>query len=82
MVNERVILHPAALLLLTMIDVRIFLCSVDRTYMYNLVSKTNLVHNLFLVYLYLLMSTCFGRLWADHQEKQLQGAHQTVIHTE
>jgi len=37
--------------------------------MYNLVNKTNLVHNFFLVYL--SNSTRFGRLWAHHQEKQL-----------
>jgi hypothetical protein len=36
---------------------------------YNLVNKANLVHNLFLVYL--SISTCFGWLWAHHQEKQL-----------
>jgi hypothetical protein len=36
---------------------------------YNLVNKTNLVHNLFLVYL--STSTCFGQLWAHLQEKQL-----------
>jgi len=35
----------------------------------DLVNKTNLVHNLFLVYL--SISTCFGRLCAHHQEKQL-----------
>jgi len=35
----------------------------------NIVNKTNLVHNLFLVYL--SISTCFGRLWAHHQEKQM-----------
>ena len=34
-----------------------------------LVNKTNLVHNLFLVFL--SISTCFGRLCAHHQEKQL-----------
>ena len=41
--------------------------------LFDLVNKTNLVHNLFLVYvyLYLLNSTCFGRLCAHHQEKQL-----------
>jgi len=82
MINERVILHPAALLLLTMIDVRNYLCFVHLASMYSLVNKTNLVHNLFLVNLYLSISTCFGRLWAHHQEKQLQGAYQTVIHTE
>ena len=37
--------------------------------LYNPVNKTNLVHNLFLVYL--SISTCFGRLCAHHQEKQL-----------
>jgi len=37
----------------------------------NLVNKTNLGHNLFLAYLYLSISTCFGRLCAHHQEKQL-----------
>jgi len=46
-----------------------FLCFVDRASLYNLVNKTNLVHSLFLVYL--SISTCFGRLWAHHQEKQL-----------
>jgi len=46
-----------------------FLCFVDRAYLYNLVNKINLVHNLFLVYLSIF--SCFGRLWADHQEKQL-----------
>jgi len=35
----------------------------------NLVNKANLMHNLFLVYL--SISTCFGRLCAHHQEKQL-----------
>jgi len=42
---------------------------VDRASMYNLVNKANFVHNLFLVYL--SISTCFGRLCAHHQEKQL-----------
>jgi hypothetical protein len=36
---------------------------------WNLVNKTNLVHNLLLVYLSIF--TCFGRLCANHQEKQL-----------
>ena len=36
---------------------------------YVLVNKNNLVHNLFLVDL--SISTCFGRLCAHHQEKQL-----------
>ena len=44
---------------------------VDRASLYNLVNKTNLVHNLFLVYLYVSISTRFGRIWAHHQEKQL-----------
>jgi len=35
----------------------------------DLVNKTNLVHNSFLVYI--SISTCFGRLRAHHQEKQL-----------
>jgi len=46
-----------------------FLCVVDRASLYNLANKSNLVHNLFLVYL--SVSTCFGRLCAHHQEKQL-----------
>jgi len=46
-----------------------FLCFVDRASLYNLVNETNLVHNLFLVYL--SISTCFGQVWAHHQEKQL-----------
>jgi hypothetical protein len=40
----------------------------------NPVNKANLVHNLLLVYLFLVclsISTCFGRLSAHHQEKQL-----------
>ena len=81
MMQARVILHPVLLMVLTMIDVRNFLCSVDRASMFNLVNKTNLVHNLFLLYLYLFISTCFWQLWADHQEKQLQDAYQTVNHT-
>jgi hypothetical protein len=39
-----------------------------------LVNKANMVHNLFLGYLflvYLSISTCFGPLCAHHQEKQL-----------
>jgi hypothetical protein len=46
-----------------------FLCFVDRASLYNLVNEANLVHNLFLAYL--SISTCFGRLRAHHQEKQL-----------
>jgi hypothetical protein len=42
---------------------------VDRAPLYILVNKANLVHSLFLVYL--SMSTCFERLCAHHQEKQL-----------
>jgi hypothetical protein len=42
-----------------------FLCFVDRASLYNLVNRTNLVHNLFLVYL--SICTCFGRLCAHHQ---------------
>jgi len=38
---------------------------------YNLINKTDLIHSLLLVYLYLSISTCFGRLWVHHQEKQL-----------
>jgi hypothetical protein len=49
--------------------VEFFLYFVDREFLYNLINKANLVHNLFLVYL--LISTCFGRLCANHQEKQL-----------
>jgi len=45
------------------------LCFADRASLYNLVNKTNLVHNLFLVYL--SVSTCIGQLWVRHQEKQL-----------
>ena len=46
-----------------------FLCFVDCASLYNLLNKANLVHNLFLVYL--SISTCFRRLCAHHQEKQL-----------
>jgi len=49
----------------------IFLCSVDCASLYNLGNKANLVHSLFLVYL--TISTCFRRLCAHHQEKQLCG---------
>jgi hypothetical protein len=41
----------------------------ERSSLYNHVNKANLVHNLFLVYL--SIPTCFGRLWARNQEKQL-----------
>ena len=46
----------------------------DRGSLYNLVNKATLVHSLFLVQLflvYLSISTCFGRLCAHHQEKQM-----------
>ena len=46
----------------------------ERAYLYNLVNKTKLVHNLFLIYLFLLnlsISICFGTLCAHYQEKQL-----------
>jgi len=43
--------------------------TITRIQTYDLVNKANLVHNLFLVCL--LVSTCFGRLCAHHQEKQL-----------
>ena len=46
-----------------------YLFVVYLTTLYLLVNKANLVHNLFLVYL--SISTCFGRLCAHHQEKQL-----------
>jgi hypothetical protein len=46
-----------------------FLCFVDCAYLYNFVNETNLVHNLFLVYL--SVSTCFGQLFAHRQEIQL-----------
>jgi len=46
-----------------------FVCFVDRESLCNLVNKTHFVHNLFLVYL--SISTCFWRLCAHHQEKQL-----------
>ena len=48
---------------------------VDRASLYNLVDKANLVHNLFLVYLflvYLSISSCFRWLCAHRQEKQLE----------
>jgi len=44
-------------------------CFVDRVYLYNLVNKAKLVHNLSIVYL--SISTCFGGLCAHHQEKKL-----------
>jgi len=50
------------------------LCFLDFSSLCNLVNKTNLVYNLFLVYLslvYLSNSTYFGRLCAHHQEEQM-----------
>ena len=54
--------------------------------LHNLVNKTNLVHNLFLAHL--SISTCFGRLWAHHQENELcfatlvmQGGMNSTLHT-
>jgi hypothetical protein len=47
----------------------IFLRFVARASLNNLVNKANLSHNIFLVYL--SVSTCFGRLYDHHQEKQL-----------
>jgi hypothetical protein len=39
---------------------------------YDLVNKANLMRNLFLLHLFLVyLSTCFWRLCAHHQEKQL-----------
>jgi hypothetical protein len=49
---------------------RTILCSVDRASLYNFVNKANLVHNFFLVHLF-LFCTCFGQLCAHHQEIQL-----------
>jgi hypothetical protein len=46
--------------------VSFFLSFVDRASLYNLVNTANLVHNCLF-----LFSTCFGRLCAHHQEKQL-----------
>jgi len=59
-----------------------FLCFVDHASLYNLVNKANLVHNLFLAYLflvYLSSSTCFGQLYIHHQEKQLE--FHSTLHT-
>jgi hypothetical protein len=44
------------------------LCFVDRASFYNLVNKTNLVHNSFFVCLF-LFCTWFGQLCAHHQEE-------------
>jgi hypothetical protein len=54
---------------IVLMSIKHILCFVNRAALYNLVNKVNLVHNLFLVYL--SISTCFGRLCAHHQEKQL-----------
>jgi len=56
-------------LMMGLIDCPVILCFIDSAALYNLVNTTNLVHNLFLVYL--SISTCFRRLWAHHQETQL-----------
>jgi hypothetical protein len=57
------------------------LCIVDRASLYNLVNKTNLVHNSFFVCLF-LFSTSFRQLCAHHQEiTSHHPAHQTVIRT-
>jgi hypothetical protein len=64
------------------------LCSVDRASLYNLVNKTNLVHNLFLVYLCTLHTrqsstqnnkyqvsqkhSCFSRWWAHSRPKHVE----------
>jgi len=53
-----------------------FEITLSRTPLDNLVNKANLVHN-FLVCLF-LFSTCFGRLCAHHQEKQLYLRWMTV----
>jgi hypothetical protein len=41
------------------IQIQFFLCSVDRAFLYNLVNKASLVHNLFLVYLFLVHLTVY-----------------------
>jgi hypothetical protein len=48
--------------------ISLILCFVALVSLYNLVNRTNLVHNLFLVRF--SISTCFGQLWAHQQEKQ------------
>jgi hypothetical protein len=45
-----------------------FWCFVDRASFFNLVNRTNLVHNVFLICL-LPFCTYFGQLCAHHQEK-------------
>jgi hypothetical protein len=52
------------------LEVREYLCYDDRASLYNLVNRTNLVHSL-LPLVYSSISTCFGRLWAQHKEKKL-----------
>jgi len=47
------------------------LCLVDRASPYILTNKINSMHNLFLVYSYLSVSTCFGWLCAHRQEIKL-----------
>ena len=46
-----------------------FLCFVDPASLHNFVNKANLVHNVVLIYLSIF--TCFGRLCAHRQGKQL-----------
>ena len=46
-----------------------FITWIRKVELVYLVNKANLVHNLLLVYL--SISTCFGRLCAHHQEKQV-----------
>ena len=64
------------------------LCSVDRASLYNLVNKTNLVHNLFLVYLCTLHTrqsstqnnkyqvsqkhSCFSQWWSHSRPKHVE----------
>jgi len=50
-------------------NVCVVLCFVHRASLYNLANKANIVHSLFLVYS--SISTCFSRLCAHHEEKQL-----------
>jgi len=47
------------------------LCFVDRAPLYNLVNKPTWCIIFSSVYFYLSISTCFGLLWAHHQEIQL-----------
>jgi hypothetical protein len=60
--REHVIIRHTSLVLINTL-------SLKNNMPYRLVNKANFVHNIFLVYL--SMSTCFGRLYAHHQEKHL-----------